>query len=104
MKTMLPAKTTFRASIALENQPGSVASAKNSSPPIPVSRKTAMNPTNQRTADRTSMKTSAPSGARMPHTPTTPEGVLSVYELGPSLAEAEPTPEALLDAIRNTGV
>jgi hypothetical protein len=35
---------------------------------------------------------------------TTPEGVFSVYELGQHLAEADPTPEALLDAIRNTGV
>jgi hypothetical protein len=37
-------------------------------------------------------------------TSTTPEGVFSVYELGQRLAEAEPTPDALLDAIRNTGV
>ena len=42
--------------------------------------------------------------AEAARTTTTPEGVFSVYELGQRLAEARPTPEALLDAIRNTGV
>jgi hypothetical protein len=65
---------TFNASIVLVNQAGRSASENSASPARPVSRKTTMNAPNQRTAWRTSRKTSAPSGARTPHNPTPPEG------------------------------
>ena len=65
---------TFNASIVLVNQTGRSASANNASPATPVRRKTTTKTPNQRTACRTSRKTSAPSGARMPHNPTPPEG------------------------------
>ena len=50
------------------------ASGKNTSPARPVSTKTTTNATNQRTACRTSRKTRAPSGARMPHKADTSRG------------------------------
>jgi hypothetical protein len=74
MKAIEPAPTTLRASIVVVNQTGTSASGKNISPRMPVTRKTTRNPTNQRTAWPTSRKTRAPSGARMPHSPTPPEG------------------------------
>ena len=43
------------------------------SPAIPDPRNTTTNATYQRTADRTSLNTSAPSGARIPQRPTPPE-------------------------------
>ena len=66
--------TMFNASIVLVNHNGRSASAKSTSPRIPVSRNTNRNATNQRTAWRTSRKTRAPKGARMPQSPTAPEG------------------------------
>ena len=41
-------------------------------PAVPEPRKMTSQATNQRVADRTSLNTSAPSGARMPHRPTPP--------------------------------
>ena len=64
----------FRASIVLVNQPGSSGqTGPMTSPTIPDPRKTTTNAMYQRTADRTSLKTSAASGARIPHRPTPPE-------------------------------
>jgi hypothetical protein len=45
-----------------------------------------------------------PSSQTVRPTQTAPEGVFSVYELGQRLADAEPSADALLDAIRNTGL
>jgi hypothetical protein len=41
---------------------------------VPLTRNTATKATNQRTPDRAPLNTSAPSGARIPHTPTAPDG------------------------------
>ena len=71
---MAPAPTMFNANIVLGNQVGKGASGKNSSPAIPVRRKTSTKATNQRMARRTSRKTRAPSGARIPHSATPPDG------------------------------
>ena len=64
----------FRASIVLVNHPGSAGQiGPTTSPAIPDPRNTTSHATYQRAADRTSLKTSAPSGARIPHRPTPPE-------------------------------
>ena len=62
------------ASIVVVNQWGTGAGGKNSSPAMPRSTNAHRNPMNQRIACRTSRKTSAPSGARIPHSPTPPAG------------------------------
>ncbi len=71
---MAPAPTMFNASIALVNQIGKSASRKRTSPAMPVSRKTTTKTPNHRIARRTSRKTRAPSGARIPQSPTPPDG------------------------------
>ena len=74
VNTIVPPTAMFSASIVLVNQPGSSGqTGPMTSPTIPDPRKTTTNATNQRTADRTSLKTSAPSGARIPQRPTPPE-------------------------------
>jgi hypothetical protein len=74
VNTIAPPTAMFSASIVLVNQVGSgVQIGPMTSPAIPDPRKTTTNATYQRAADRTSLKTSAPSGARIPHSPTPPE-------------------------------
>ena len=73
VKEMAPAPMMFSANIVLGNQLGKSASGKKSSPATPVRRKTNTKATNQRMARRTSRKTRAPSGARIPHS-ATPDG------------------------------
>ena len=71
---MVPPTAMFRASIVLVNQTGSGGPiGPRTSPAIPEPRNTTTNATYQRAADRTSLNTSAPSGARIPHRPTPPE-------------------------------
>ena len=71
---MVPPTAMFKASIVLVNQPGnSGQTGPMTSPTIPDPRKTTTHARYQRTADLTSLKTSAPSGARIPQRPTPPE-------------------------------
>ena len=71
---MVPPTAMFRASIVLVNQTGSgVQIGPINSPANPDPRNTTTKAAYQRTADRTSLNTSAPSGARIPHRPTPPE-------------------------------
>src|SRR5687767_15840751 len=71
---MVPPTAMFRASIVLVNQPGSGGGiGPMTSPAIPDTRNTTTYATYQRAADPTSLNTSAPSGARIPHRPTPPE-------------------------------
>jgi hypothetical protein len=74
VKATAPVPMIFNASIVLVNQMGRSASVNRTSPAMPKSRNTRTNAINQRTACRTSRKTRAPSGARMPHSPTPPDG------------------------------
>ena len=71
---MVPPTAMFSASIVLVNQTGSGAqTGPMTSPAIPDPRNTTRYATYQRAADLTSLNTSAPSGARIPHRPTPPE-------------------------------
>ena len=71
---MAPPTAMFRASIVLVNHSGSGAqTGPMASPAIPDPRNTTSHATYHRAADRTSLNTSAPSGARIPHRPTPPE-------------------------------
>ena len=71
---MVPPTAMFRASIVLVNQRGSGSQiGPMTSPAIPDPRNTTRYATYQRTADLTSLKTRAPSGARIPQRPTPPE-------------------------------
>ncbi|MFL5707951.1 MAG: hypothetical protein ACJ77Y_03035 [Chloroflexota bacterium] len=75
MKTIAPPTTTFNASIALVNHAGSGGGTGSiNAPMIPEARKTMTHATNQRTASRTSEKTRAASGARIPQKPTAAAG------------------------------
>src|SRR5215211_6019101 len=70
---MAPPTAMFRASIVLVNQPGSGGgTGPMTSPAIPDPRNTTAYAAYQRAADLTSLNTSAPSGARIPHRPTPP--------------------------------
>ena len=74
VNTIAPPTTMFSASIVLVNQRGSGDQiGPMTSPAIPDPRNTTTNATNQRAADLTSLNTSAPSGARIPQSPTPPE-------------------------------
>ena len=67
----MPPTAMFRASIVLVNQfGGGDQIGPMISPAIPEPRNTTRYATYQRAADRTSLNTSAPSGARIPHRPT----------------------------------
>ena len=68
------ADRTLRASIVLVNHTGTAGDTPpSSSPAMPEPRNTTTYATYQRLAARTSLNTSAPSGARIPHRPTPPE-------------------------------
>ncbi len=72
--TIAPPTAMFRASMVLVNSRGiSGGMAPSISPRNPEPRKTTTNATYQRTADLTSLNTRAPSGARIPHSPTPPD-------------------------------
>ena len=74
VKTIVPPTVMLRASIVLVNHTGTAGDTPpSSSPAMPEPRNTTTHATYQRTADRTSLNTSAPSGARIPHRPTPPE-------------------------------
>ena len=74
MNTIVPPTVMLRASIVLVNHSGTAGDTPPSSAPaIPEPRNTTSHATNQRAAVRTSLNTSAPSGARTPHRPTPPE-------------------------------
>ena len=74
VNTMAPPTAMLRASIVLVNQLGSGDHiGPTISPAIPDPRNTTRYATYQRVADPTSLNTSAPSGARIPHRPTPPE-------------------------------
>ncbi len=71
MNTIVPPTAMFRASIVLVNQTGSGSqTGPMTSPANPEPRNTTSHATYQRTADLTSLNTSAPSGARIPQKPT----------------------------------
>ncbi len=72
--TTAPVTVTLSAIIVLSNQAGRVdLPPPASSPTSPETRKIATKAMNQRTPAFAPSKTSAPSGARMPHRPTAPE-------------------------------
>ena len=74
VNTIVPPTAMFRASIVLVNQfGGGDQIGPMISPAMPEPRNTTRYATYQRAADRTSLNTSAPSGARIPHRPTPPE-------------------------------
>ena len=73
VKTIVPPTAMFNASIVVVNQSGSGSQiGPMSSPASPDPRNTTTNAAYQRTAERTSSKTSAASGARIPQKPTAP--------------------------------
>jgi hypothetical protein len=74
VNTIVPPTATLRPSIVLVNHSGTAGDTPPiSSPAMPEPRNTTRYATYQRAALRTSLNTSAPSGARIPHRPTPPE-------------------------------
>ena len=73
VKTIVPPTAMLRASIVVVNQTGIGGGiGPRMTPAVPEPRKSTSQATNQRIAERTSLNTSAPSGARTPHSPTPP--------------------------------
>ena len=75
VNTIVPPTAMFSASIVLVNHSGTGSATRaDDLARDPDPRKTTSHATYQRAAERTSLNTSAPSGARIPHSPTPPEG------------------------------
>jgi hypothetical protein len=74
MNTIAPPTVMLRASIVVVNNPGIAGGmAPSISPRNPEVRNTTAYARYQRAADRTSLNTRAPKGARIPHSPTPPD-------------------------------
>ena len=74
VKTIVPPTVMLRASIRLENHSGSGDWPPRRIAAMPEPRNRTSHATNQRIPEPTPRKTSAPSGARMPQSPTPPVG------------------------------